>query len=95
MYVSRKKAKNFGIKYHDPSCMIRSVLADASASIYCMTLAQNAVHDGMAGFTDFSSALVNNRTVLLPISVITLTASSYRWTNTFPCLTGIQKKQKQ
>jgi 6-phosphofructokinase len=59
------------------SYMIRSVPADASDSVYCMTLAQNAVHGAMCGFTGFTSGLVNNRTVLLPIPVITATSPSY------------------
>ena len=46
-------------------------------SVYCMTLAQNAVHGCMAGFTGFTSGLVNNRTVLLPIPAITATSPSY------------------
>ncbi|NOY08359.1 MAG: ATP-dependent 6-phosphofructokinase [Spirochaetes bacterium] len=39
------------IKYIDPSYMVRSVAANAHDSIYCMQLAQNAVHAGMAGKT--------------------------------------------
>jgi len=69
--------KDVSIKYHDPSYMIRSVPADAGDSVYCMTLAQNAVHGSMAGFTGFTSGLVNNRTVLLPIPAITATSPSY------------------
>lgn len=42
-----------------------------------MTLAQNCVHGAMAGFTGVTSGLVNNRTVLLPIPVITATSPSY------------------
>jgi len=39
------------LKYIDPSYMIRSVPANAHDAIYCMQLAQNAVHAGMAGKT--------------------------------------------
>ena len=42
-----------------------------------MTLAQNAVHGCMAGYTGFTSGLVNNRTVMLPIPAITVTSPSY------------------
>lgn len=73
----KKVGKTVSIKYHDPSYMIRSVPADAGDSVYCMTLAQNAVHGAMAGFTGFTSGLVNNRTVLLPIPSITATSPSY------------------
>jgi len=75
-HFARRKL-DVSIKYHDPSYMIRSVPADASDAVYCMTLAQNAVHGAMAGFTGFTSGLVNNRTVLLPIPVITATSPSY------------------
>ena len=49
------------VKYIDPSYMIRSVPANASDSLYCMLLAQNAVHGAMAGFAGFSVGLCNNR----------------------------------
>lgn len=58
------------IKYIDPSYMIRSVPATASDSIFCMLLAQNAVHGAMSGFTGFTTALCNNRLVYLPITAI-------------------------
>ena len=41
----------------------RSVPANAFDQIYCMQLAQNAVHGSMAGYTAFSSGVINNRTV--------------------------------
>ena len=47
--------------------MIRSVPANASDALYCMMLAQNAVHGVMAGYTGFSVGLVNNRVVYIPI----------------------------
>lgn len=72
-YFSRQKL-DVSIKYVDPSYMIRAVSADANDSIYCLSLAHNAVHGAMAGYTGFTSALVNNRTVLLPIEVITTTS---------------------
>lgn len=37
------------VKYIDPSYMIRSVPPNASDSLFCMLLAQNAVHGAMAG----------------------------------------------
>lgn len=58
------------IKYHDPSYMVRSVPANASDSIMCLLLAQNAVHGAMSGYTGFSSGLVNNRSVLLPMDLL-------------------------
>lgn len=41
----------------------RSVGATAFDQIYCMQLAQNAVHGSMAGYTAFTAGVVNNRTV--------------------------------
>jgi len=60
------------VKYIDPSYMIRSVPANAADSLYCMLLAQNAVHASMAGYTGFTVGLNGNRVVLLPIEAITL-----------------------
>lgn len=41
----------------------RSVAANSFDQIYCMQLAQNAVHGAMAGYTAFSVGVVNDRTV--------------------------------
>lgn len=73
----KSKKMNVSIKYHDPSYMIRSVSANAADSIYCTVLAQNAVHAAMAGYTGFTVGVVNNRTVILPIPVISATSPSY------------------
>jgi len=62
------------VKYIDPSYMIRSIPANASDSLYCMLLAQNAVHGAMAGFTSFSVGLVNNRIVFIPIKRLVATS---------------------
>ena len=45
----------------DPSYTIRSVAANASDQVLCMSLAQNAVHAAMAGYTKFTVGLVNNK----------------------------------
>lgn len=63
----KKHGQEATVKYIDPSYMIRSVPANASDSLYCMLLAQNAVHGAMAGYTSFSVGLVNNRVVFIPI----------------------------
>uniref|UniRef100_A0A6T7J7N3 Phosphofructokinase domain-containing protein n=1 Tax=Attheya septentrionalis TaxID=420275 RepID=A0A6T7J7N3_9STRA len=62
------------VKYIDPSYMIRSVPANAADSLYCMQLAQNAVHGAMAGFTGFSVGLCNNKMVFLPIPELVSTS---------------------
>lgn len=40
----------------------------------CTQLAQAAVHGAMAGFTAFSTGLVNNRVCYIPIDLITATS---------------------
>jgi 6-phosphofructokinase 1 len=40
------------VKYFDPSYMIRSTPAYGTDAVFCMMLAQNAVHAAMAGCTD-------------------------------------------
>jgi 6-phosphofructokinase 1 len=62
------------IKFIDPSYLVRSVPANAADSLYCMQLAQNAVHGAMAGFTGFTSGLVNNHMVMLPIPLVVATS---------------------
>jgi 6-phosphofructokinase 1 len=42
--------------------------------LYCMQLAQNAVHGAMAGYTGFSVGLCNNRMVWLPIPELCATS---------------------
>jgi len=66
------KEKNFkyNLKYIDPSYMIRSVRANAFDQTLCLYMSQNAVHGAMAGFTDFSSGIVNNKTCLIPLQII-------------------------
>jgi 6-phosphofructokinase 1 len=62
------------VKYIDPSYMIRSVPANANDSLYCMMLAQNAVHGTMAGYTAFTTGLVNNRVAYIPIPRLVATS---------------------
>jgi 6-phosphofructokinase 1 len=62
------------VKYIDPSYMIRSVPADAADSLFCLLLAQNAVHGAMAGYTAFVTGLCNDRLVYIPMSAIAETS---------------------
>ena len=64
------KGIEVNVKYIDPSYMVRSVPANASDSLFCMLLAQNAVHGAMAGYTCFTTGLCCNRTVYLPIPAL-------------------------
>lgn len=63
------KKQNFPhtIKYIDPSYIIRSAEANANDSKFCNLLAQNAVHAGMAGYTDVIIGHWSKNFTLLPI----------------------------
>jgi len=71
MISERFKADNFpfGLRYIDPSYIIRSAPANANDSKFCSLLAQNAVHAVMAGKTDFVVGHWHNEFTLLPIPV--------------------------
>ena len=56
------------LKYIDPGYLIRSVRADAHDSVYCVRLAQAAVHAGMAGRTDMVVGRRHNRFIHVPIA---------------------------
>lgn len=57
------------LKYIDPGYTIRSVPAQATDSVYCVRLAQAAVHAAMAGRTDMVVGRRHNRFVHVPIAV--------------------------
>ncbi len=65
------KDMEINLKYFDPSYIIRSVKANAADSIYCMLLAQNAVHAGMAGKTAMVVGLYDGHQVHIPVSKVT------------------------
>ncbi len=50
-YFKENKAE-VSVKYFDPSYIIRSIPASGMDSIFCLHLAQHAVHAAMAGMTD-------------------------------------------
>ncbi|KAI4377843.1 hypothetical protein MLD38_015413 [Melastoma candidum] len=54
------------IKYIDPTYMIRAIPSNASDNVYCMLLAQSAIHGAMAGFTGFTVGPVNGRHACIP-----------------------------
>ena len=58
---------DWNLKYIDPSYYIRSVPANANDSIYCDSLARNAVHAGMAGKTDLVIGFWNGFSTHVPI----------------------------
>jgi 6-phosphofructokinase 1 len=64
--------KEVNIKYIDPSYVIRSVPAGSQDAIYCLRLAQNAVHAAMAGKTNMVVGRWHGHYVNLPMSVVTV-----------------------
>ena len=50
--------------------MIRAIPGNASDNVYCTLLAQSAVHGAMAGYTGFTSGLVNGRHTYIPFNRI-------------------------
>ncbi len=57
------------LKYIDPSYIIRSVPANPYDSVYCLRLAQAAVHAAMAGRTEMVVGMWRSRFVHVPIPV--------------------------
>jgi 6-phosphofructokinase 1 len=58
------------LRYIDPSYAIRSVAANAYDSVYCIQLAQAAVHAAMAGKTEVVVGRFKRRFVHLPIPLL-------------------------
>ena len=59
------------LKYIDPSYLIRSVPASPQDNVYCMRLAQNAVHAAMAGKTNMLVGRWHCTFVHLPLELVT------------------------
>jgi 6-phosphofructokinase 1 len=57
------------LKYIDPSYAIRSVEANPFDSVYCIRLAQNAVHAALAGRTDLVIGRWRGRYVHIPMAL--------------------------
>ncbi|MBW1806810.1 MAG: ATP-dependent 6-phosphofructokinase [Deltaproteobacteria bacterium] len=57
----------YSLKYIDPSYIIRSAPANPNDSLFCATLAQNAVHAGLNGRTGMLVGYWNNVFVHVPI----------------------------
>ena len=58
----------YSLKYIDPSYIIRSAPANPNDSLFCATLAQNAVHAGLNGRTGMLVGYWNNVFVHVPIT---------------------------
>eukprot|EP00741_Cyanophora_paradoxa_P009724 tig00001623_g9421.t1 len=66
----KAKGEEANVKYIDPTYMIRSGPANAADSVLCTNLAHSAVHGAMAGYTAFTTGLVNQRVVMIPFGDI-------------------------
>lgn len=66
----KQRGMEVNLKYIDPGYIIRSVIANASDSLYCGVLAKYAVHAAMAGKTGMVVGLVNNTYVHLPLNAV-------------------------
>jgi 6-phosphofructokinase 1 len=66
---SRDRSLDLKFKYIDPSYMIRGVPANPQDGIYCVRLAQNAVHAAMAGKTGTAIACWHGHFVHVPIGL--------------------------
>lgn len=57
------------VKYIDPSYIIRSTPPTPNDSVFCLQLAQMAVHAGMSGKTDIVIGYYNSEFIHLPIDI--------------------------
>ena len=65
----KKVGMEINLKYIDPSYTIRSMPANARDSAFCLLLGHNAVHAGMAGYTDMLVGFWNHTFTHLPTSL--------------------------
>lgn len=65
------KENNFelAIKYFDPTYLIRSIPAHGTDAVFCILLAQHAVHAAMTGCTDMIVGFCNNDFMHVPIEL--------------------------
>ncbi|XP_052171278.1 ATP-dependent 6-phosphofructokinase 6 [Diospyros lotus] len=70
-HFSKVRKVDITLKYIDPTYMIRAIPSNASDNVYCTLLAQSAVHGAMAGYTGFTSGLVNGRHTYIPFNRVT------------------------
>lgn len=68
-YFHRQQVE-INLKYIDPSYLIRSVPASPQDSVYCLRLAENAVHAAMCGKTRVIIAKRHNQYVHLPMYLL-------------------------
>jgi len=64
--------------------MIRAIPSIASDNVYCTLLAQSCVHGTMAGYTGFTSGLVNGRQTYIPFYVRMVNEYALAFESWFP-----------
>ncbi|WP_084448485.1 ATP-dependent 6-phosphofructokinase [Desulfovibrio inopinatus] len=67
----KQRQRPLTLKFIDPSYIIRSIPANTEDSVYCGSLAQNAVHAGMAGKTGLMVSRWHDRNVHVPLHLVT------------------------
>jgi 6-phosphofructokinase 1 len=65
----KSKNREVGLRYIDPSYMIRSAPATANDALYCLRLGTNAVHAAMSGRTRMIIGMLHNEMVHIPMSL--------------------------
>ena len=67
------KERNFelNVKYFDPTYMIRGIPANGTDAVFCLLLAQNAVHAAMSGRTDMVIGHWSDTFTHVPIAIAT------------------------
>jgi 6-phosphofructokinase 1 len=66
----KQQKQSATIRVISASTSCRSAPANPTDRVHCLSLSNNAVHAAMYGYTSCSSAIVNNRSVLIPASLI-------------------------
>lgn len=69
MYYFNKQNIQINLRCIDPSYIIRSTSPTPNDAIFCLQLAQNAVHAGMNGKTNLVIGYHNNEFIHLPIEI--------------------------
>ncbi len=69
-YLKQQKIEH-AIRYFDPSYLVRGVPAEGTDAVFCLHLAENAVHAAMSGRTDMVVGHWHGRFTHVPISLAT------------------------
>jgi 6-phosphofructokinase 1 len=70
-HFKKSPTMDISLKYIDPSYLVRAVPANAHDAIFCMQLAQNAVHAGISGKTGMLVGLWKGKFTHVPFTLAT------------------------